>query len=52
MKNRDDFYYERKPSHTTTKLTLFAASKDDWDTKEDAGKPIKNVLYCTYVHTG
>jgi len=30
----------------TTKLTLFAVSKDEWYTKEDAGKPMKNAL-CT-----
>jgi len=30
---------------TTTKLTLFVASKDDWDTKEGPGKSMKNVLY-------
>ena len=26
---------QRKPSHATTKLTLFSVSKDEWDTKED-----------------
>ena len=45
MKNTDDFCYEGKPSHTTTKLTLFAVSKDEWDTKEDTGKSMKNALY-------
>jgi len=39
-----------KGSHhacATTKLTLFSASKDEWHTKEDAGKSIKNALtYC------
>ena len=35
------FPLQRKPSHTTTKLTPFAVSKDEWDTKEDTGK-------CTY----
>jgi len=28
----------------TTKLTLFAVSKDQWHTKEDTGKSIKNAL--------
>ena len=37
--------YEGKPSHAITKLTLFAVSKDEWDTKEDTGKSIKNALY-------
>ena len=26
-------------------LTPFAVSKDKWDTKEDTGKSMKNVLY-------
>ena len=25
--------------------TLFAVSKDEWDTKEDTGKSMKNALY-------
>ena len=45
MKNMDDFCYEGKPSHATAKLTLFAVSKDGWDTKEDTGKSMKNTLY-------
>ena len=45
MKNMDDFCYEGKPSHATTQSTLFAVSKDEWDTKEDTGKPMKNALY-------
>ena len=36
--NMDDFRYEGKPSHAIAKLTLFAVSKDEWDTKEDTGK--------------
>ena len=30
---------------STVKSTLFAVSKDKWNTKEDTGKSIKNVLY-------
>ena len=45
MKNTDGFCYEGKPSHATTELILFAVSKDDWDTKEDTGKSMKNALY-------
>ena len=45
MKNTDDFRYEGKPSRATTKSTLFAVSKDEWDTKEDTGKSMKNALY-------
>ena len=44
MKNTDDFHYERKPSRATATLTV---SKDEWDTKEDTGKSMKNaILYC------
>ena len=43
--NTDDFHYEGKPSRATTKLTLFAVSKDEWDTKEDTGKSMENALY-------
>ena len=45
MKNMDDFHYKGKPSCATAKSTLFAVSKDDWGTKEDTGKSMKNALY-------
>ena len=45
MKNMDNFIYEGKPSHSTTKSTLLAVSKDEWDTKEDTGKSMKDALY-------
>ena len=46
MTNTDDFrYMEGKPSRAITKLTLFAVSKDEWDTKENTGKSMKNALY-------
>ena len=45
MKNTDNFHFEGKPTHATTKSTLFAVSKDEWDTKEDTGKSMKNALY-------
>ena len=45
VNNMDDFHYEGIPSHATTKLTLFAVSKDELDTKEDTGKSMKNALY-------
>ena len=35
---------QRKPSHATTKLTLLTDSKDEWDTKQDTGKSMKNAL--------
>ena len=45
MNNMDDFRYKGKPSCATSKSTLFAVSKDEWDTKEDTGKSMKNTLY-------
>ena len=49
MKNTDNFHHnfhhEGKPSHTTAKSTPFTVSKDEWDTKEGAGKSMKNALY-------
>jgi len=45
MKIMDDFHCEWKPSHAYHKSILFAVSKDEWDTKEDTGKSMKNTLY-------
>ena len=46
MTNTDDFRYEGKPSCAIiTKSTLFTVSKDEWDTKEDTGKSMKDGLY-------
>ena len=46
MTNMDDFRYtEGKLSRAIAKLTLFAVSKDEWDTKEDTGKSMKNAMY-------
>ena len=45
MKNMDDFHFEGRPSCVTAKLTPFPVSKDEWDTKEDTGKSMKNALY-------
>ena len=45
MTNTDNFHYEGKPSRAIAKLTLFAVSKDEWDTKEDTGKSTKSALY-------
>jgi len=42
VKITNNFCYEWKP---TTKLTLFAVSKDKWDTKEGTGKFTKNALH-------
>ena len=44
-KNTDNFCYEGKLSHATAKSTLFVVSKDEWDTKEDTGKSMKNALH-------
>ena len=45
MTNTDDFRYEGKPSRAIAKSTFFAVSKDEWDTKEDTGKSMKDALY-------
>ena len=45
MTNTDDFCYEGKPSRAIAKLTLFAVSKDEWDTKVDTGKSMKKALH-------
>ena len=34
----------RKPSHASAKLAV-SIGKDEWDTKEDTGKSMKNALY-------
>ena len=41
----DDFRFEGKLSRARAKSTPFPVSKDEWDTKEDAGKSMKNALY-------
>ena len=52
MTNTDDFRYEWKPSRAITKSTLFTVSKDEWDTKEDTGKSMKNALYILWYAKG
>jgi len=49
MKNMEDSLgaisvTQRKPIRGITKLTLFTLSKDEWNTKEDYGKSLKNAL--------
>ena len=50
MKDTDNFCYKRKSSCATAKFTLVTANKDEWYTKEDTGKFIKNQIltlsYC------
>ena len=41
----NDFHYKGKPSHAIAKSIYFAVSKDEWNTKEDTGKSMKNALY-------
>ena len=45
MKNTDDFCFKGKPPRATAKSTPFPVSKDEWDTKEDTGKYMRNALY-------
>ena len=42
---RNDFHFKGKPSYARAKSTPFPVSKDEWDTKEDTGKSMKNALY-------
>ena len=44
IKNTDDFHFEGKPSRACAKSTPFLVGKDEWDTKEDTGKSMKNAL--------
>jgi len=44
-KYRQFLITQRKPLCATTKLTLFTVSKDEWNTKEDTGKSLKNLLH-------
>ena len=39
--NYEQFCYAKK---AITKSTLFAVSEEEWDTKEDTGKCMKNAL--------
>ena len=53
-KHRQFLAMQRKPSRATTKSTLFTVSKDEWNTKENTGKSLKNdmhVLQYTKRHT-
>ena len=52
MENTDDFHFKGKPSCATAKSTLFAVSKDEWDTKKDTGKSMKNALYILWYAKG
>ena len=45
MKNTDHFHYKGNPSCAAAKSTPFTVSKDEFDTKEDTGKSMKNALY-------
>ena len=42
----DDFPFEGKPSCATAKSTLFAVSKDEWDTRRTLVSPRR--MHCTY----
>ena len=45
VKNTDDFRFEEKPLCAHAKSTPFPVSKDEWNTKKDTGKSMKNALY-------
>ena len=44
-KNANDFCYTKEAIMCNTKSTLFTFSKDEWDTKEDTSKSMKNALH-------
>ena len=46
IKYADDSHYAKQLSRTTTKLTFFAVSPDEWNTKEDTGN---SSIACTAV---
>ena len=50
MKSTDDFHYEGKLSHTTTKSTPIAVSKDEWNTKEVHEECIVHTAVCQKAH--
>ena len=50
--NTDNFRYEGKPSRPIAKSSLFAVSKDEWDTKEDTGKSIVGTAVCQKAPVG
>ena len=52
MTNTDDFRYEGKPSRAIAKSTLFALSKDEWDTKEDTEECIVHTAVCQKAPVG
>jgi len=45
MKITDSFVWNWSHHMPTTESTRFVVSKDEWDTKEDPGKSMKNALY-------
>jgi len=45
MKIADNFQCKWKLSCAYHKFTLFVVRNDEWDTKEDIGKSMKNALY-------
>jgi len=41
----DDFCNKWKPTRAYRKIDTFVVKKDEWDTKEDIGKSMKNALH-------
>jgi len=44
MKSTDNFLYKRNCMYNRH-INTFVVSKDEWDTKENTGKSMKNALY-------
>ena len=58
MKNTDDFSLRKGSHHTCNHQinAIFPVSKDEWNTKDDTGKSLKNaldiLLYAKRHHSG
>jgi len=45
MNSMDNFRYAKKATTCDHQIKTFTISKDEWDTKEDTGKSMKNALH-------
>jgi len=51
IKNMDDFHYAKEAIICNHQIKmLFAVNKDEWNTKEDTGKSLKNALDVLQYH--
>jgi len=45
MKNTDNFHNTKEAIMCYHQINIFHRQQDEWDTKEDTGKSLKNSLY-------